>query len=118
MDFKKLYRSRKHCLLCGVCGGIGEYAGVDPVLIRLIFLCLCLVGGGGLLLYLLAVLIQKPCPCHLFLGEDIHASYFLSIQKVLQFPCFCPLFFTGAASAVSITCLRSIFEKSIPSVSR
>ncbi len=34
MDFKKLYRSRKHCLLCGVCGGIGEYAGVDPVLIR------------------------------------------------------------------------------------
>ncbi len=62
MDFKKLYRSRKHCLLCGVCGGIGEYAGVDPVLIRLIFLCLCLVGGGGLLLYLLAVLIipKKP----------------------------------------------------------
>lgn len=31
MDFKKLYRSRKHCLLCGVCGGSGEYAGVDPV---------------------------------------------------------------------------------------
>ena len=62
MEFKKLYRSRKHCLLCGVCGGIGEYAGVDPVLIRLIFLCLCLVGGGGLLLYLLAVLIIPKNP--------------------------------------------------------
>lgn len=57
MEYRKVYRSKKNCLICGVCGGIGEYAGVDPVIIRLIFILLCLGFGSGLLLYLIAVLI-------------------------------------------------------------
>jgi len=32
---KRLYRSREDRFLAGVCGGIGEYAGVDPTLVRL-----------------------------------------------------------------------------------
>ena len=36
MDGKKLYRSRKNRMLCGVCGGIGEYLNIDPTLVRLL----------------------------------------------------------------------------------
>ena len=29
-NMKKLTRSREHRMICGVCGGLGEYFGVDP----------------------------------------------------------------------------------------
>ena len=29
-NMKKLTRSREHRMICGVCGGLGEYYGVDP----------------------------------------------------------------------------------------
>ena len=35
MDGKKLYRSRQNRMICGVCGGVGEYFNIDPTLIRL-----------------------------------------------------------------------------------
>lgn len=34
-NMKKLTRSREHRMICGVCGGLGEYFGVDPTIIRL-----------------------------------------------------------------------------------
>ena len=34
---KRLYRSQKNRLLSGVCGGLGEYLSIDPVVIRLAF---------------------------------------------------------------------------------
>jgi len=37
---KKIYRSQKNKVIGGVCGGIGEYFDIDPVLIRLIFIIL------------------------------------------------------------------------------
>ena len=30
MDQKRLYKARGHRMVCGVCGGIAEYFGVDP----------------------------------------------------------------------------------------
>ena len=35
MGEKRLYRSKNSRMLCGVCGGIGEYLNIDPTLIRL-----------------------------------------------------------------------------------
>ena len=35
-DMKKLMRSRGSRMICGVCGGIGEYLNIDPTLVRLI----------------------------------------------------------------------------------
>jgi phage shock protein C len=53
-----LYRSRTNRMLGGVCGGLGAYLGVDPVIIRFIFLLLLLFGHGlGFLLYILLWLI-------------------------------------------------------------
>ena len=33
---KRLVKSRKNRVICGVCGGIGEYFNVDPTIIRLL----------------------------------------------------------------------------------
>jgi phage shock protein C len=47
----RLYRSRSEKMIAGVCGGLGEYFDVDPVLIRLLFVVTTLVSGVGLLAY-------------------------------------------------------------------
>lgn len=54
---KNLYKSNKNKILCGVCGGIAEFANCDPTIIRLIFIVLCIFKGAGVLLYLLAAFI-------------------------------------------------------------
>lgn len=48
---KKLYRSRIDAKVAGVCGGIGEYFGIDPTVVRLVWVLFILLGGTGLLLY-------------------------------------------------------------------
>jgi len=47
---KKLYRSSSNKIIAGVCGGLGEYFSVDPVLFRIIFVVMSLVQGMGLIL--------------------------------------------------------------------
>ncbi len=58
-----LRRSREDRVIAGVCGGLGRYLGIDPVLLRIAFVVLTLAGGGGLLLYLVSwVLIPNERP--------------------------------------------------------
>lgn len=57
MNAKRLYRSRTERMLEGVCGGVAQYLGVDPTLVRLAFVAFSLAYGSGLLIYLLAVLV-------------------------------------------------------------
>jgi phage shock protein C len=54
---KRLYRSRESKVLAGVCGGIAEYFGIDPVVVRLLWVLLVLIAGTGILAYLIAWLI-------------------------------------------------------------
>ena len=46
-----LRRSRDDRVLAGLCGGLGRYFGIDPVILRLVFVVLLFVGGSGILLY-------------------------------------------------------------------
>lgn len=46
-----LRRSRSDRVIAGVCGGLGRYLGIDPVLLRIAFVVLAIAGGGGILLY-------------------------------------------------------------------
>lgn len=48
-----LRRSRSDKVIAGVCGGLGRYLGIDPVLLRIAFLVLAFVGGAGVVLYLI-----------------------------------------------------------------
>ncbi len=54
---KKLYRSEKNRMIAGVCGGIAEYFNIDPTLVRLGFVALSFMLGGGVLVYILAAII-------------------------------------------------------------
>ncbi|MGE5620514.1 MAG: PspC domain-containing protein [Sphingomonadaceae bacterium] len=47
---KRLYRSRTDSVIAGVCGGVGEYLGVDSTLVRLVFV-LAILTGMSLLVY-------------------------------------------------------------------
>ena len=49
---KRLYRSNTDKVIGGVSGGLANYLGVDPVLIRVAFVLLTLFGGGGILIYI------------------------------------------------------------------
>lgn len=57
---KRLYRSETNKVLGGVCGGIGEYFSLDPVIIRLAFVIFTLMGGSGILLYLILWIVVPP----------------------------------------------------------
>ena len=48
----RLYRSRSQKMVAGVCGGLGEYFDVDPVLIRLLFVVTTFISGAGILAYI------------------------------------------------------------------
>lgn len=58
MEKKKLHKSSTDKALAGVCGGIGEYFGIDSVIVRLLFVLLCLGAGSGLLIYIVCALIM------------------------------------------------------------
>jgi phage shock protein C len=47
-------RSRSERVLAGVCGGVGRYLGVDPVLLRIAFIILALANGLGVIAYVVA----------------------------------------------------------------
>jgi phage shock protein PspC (stress-responsive transcriptional regulator) len=52
-NFKKFFRSRKDKVLGGVAGGIGRFFGIDPAIVRVLFVLLIFAGGGGVLVYIL-----------------------------------------------------------------
>ena len=54
---KRLTRSRTDRKIAGVCGGLGEYFGIDPTLFRVGFVVFALCGGAGLLSYILMAII-------------------------------------------------------------
>jgi phage shock protein C len=58
----RLYKSEKDKVFEGVCGGIGEYLNVDPVIIRLMWVVLVIFGGTGIVAYLIAMLIIPRQP--------------------------------------------------------
>ena len=56
METKRLYKSSTNRVLCGVCGGIGEYFDIDPTIIRLLWAVLA-CSGTGIVVYLIAAII-------------------------------------------------------------
>lgn len=60
MNGKRLYRSESSRMLCGVCAGIAEYFNLDLTLIRLAWALFCILGGSGVLAYILAAIIIPP----------------------------------------------------------
>jgi phage shock protein C len=61
-EVKRLYRSQKERMIGGVCGGLGEFFEVDPIIFRLIFVLMLLGAGSGVLVYIVMMLIIPEEP--------------------------------------------------------
>ena len=61
---KKLYRSDTNKVFAGICGGIGEYYDIDPVIIRLVWMLVVILTGifPGVVVYLIALFIIPDGP--------------------------------------------------------
>jgi phage shock protein PspC (stress-responsive transcriptional regulator) len=59
---KRLMRSSIDKKLAGVCGGLGAYFDVDPMIIRLCWLLAVLLGGTGLLAYVVLWIVLPLAP--------------------------------------------------------
>lgn len=61
MSARKLYRGRDR-KVAGVCGGIAEYFGWDPSIVRIGWVIFTLIGGSGVLAYIIAMIIMPERP--------------------------------------------------------
>jgi phage shock protein C len=68
---RKLYRSSNDKILAGVCGGIAEYFALDSVIVRLLWVVFTLMGGAGLLAYIIAAIIIPGNP----MGGPVSENY-------------------------------------------
>ncbi len=57
-DTKRLYKSRDK-KICGVCGGVAKYFGIDPAVVRVIWAITSLFWGTGILIYLIFALVLE-----------------------------------------------------------
>ena len=62
MEPKRLYRSVRNKMICGVCQGIAEYINLDPTIVRLLWVLLSLWCGVGIILYIAAATIVPVKP--------------------------------------------------------
>ena len=53
MAEKRLMRSTSDRMIAGVCAGLADYLGIDPTIMRVLFVVLALAGGPGILAYLI-----------------------------------------------------------------
>ena len=54
---KRLHRSRSNRIIWGVCGGLADYFGIDPVIVRVIFVLLIFANGLGILAYIILAVV-------------------------------------------------------------
>lgn len=61
-DVKRLHKSRTDRMVDGVCGGVARYLGVDSTLVRILWVLLTIMGGSGVVLYIVAMIIMPAEP--------------------------------------------------------
>ena len=59
---RRLYKSDENRMVEGVCGGIAEYFSIDPALVRVGWVLFCVLGGSGVLAYIIAAMIIPRNP--------------------------------------------------------
>jgi len=59
---RRLYRNQTNKVIAGVCSGLGEYLNVDTTVVRLVWILLTLLGGAGIIGYILAYFIIPAKP--------------------------------------------------------
>ena len=70
-EVRRLYRSQKDKMIGGVCGGLGEFFKVDPIIFRLIFVLMFFGAGSGVLVYIVMMLIIPEAPVEINTEDDV-----------------------------------------------
>jgi len=69
---KRLYRSESNRVIGGVCGGMGEYLGIDPIFLRIFFIIWTIMGELSVLAYfILWLVVPREGSSETFRGEDL-----------------------------------------------
>lgn len=55
---RKIYLSNTNKKIGGVCGGLGEYFGIDPTIVRILWVLAVFLEGIGLLAYFIAWIVM------------------------------------------------------------
>lgn len=55
---KRLAKNTNDKMICGVCSGVAAYFDLDPTLVRLIWAIVTVLGGSGLLIYIIAAIVM------------------------------------------------------------
>ena len=71
-----LQRSRKHKMIAGVCGGLAEWLGWDPTVVRILYVVVSCVSVAfpGILAYIVLWLIMPKAPASELRGQDHRRS--------------------------------------------
>jgi phage shock protein C len=87
---KRLYRSRENSQIAGVCGGLGNYFGIDSTWVRIFFVIMAFTEGFGLFLYLILTVIVPRVPegqeeeiSDSFPDININASRFIGVLLII-----------------------------------
>lgn len=56
---KQLRKSNTDSMVFGVCGGLAEYFEIDSTIVRLALVAFSLLGGSGILVYIIAAIVMK-----------------------------------------------------------
>jgi phage shock protein PspC (stress-responsive transcriptional regulator) len=59
---KRLYKDHTNQKLCGVCSGIAKFFNLDPTVVRLALVAFCLLGGSGILAYIICAIVMPDEP--------------------------------------------------------
>lgn len=59
-----LYRSQKHRMLAGVCGGLADWLGWDPTMVRALYVVVSIASAGfpGILVYVILWIAMPEAP--------------------------------------------------------
>jgi len=80
---KRLYRDGDNEILGGVAYGLGNYFGIDPAIIRLLFILSIFIGGFGILAYLI---LWVSIPEAKTVGEKMNMKgYPLTLENIEKF---------------------------------
>ncbi|MBX4191939.1 PspC domain-containing protein [Candidatus Parcubacteria bacterium] len=67
MEPKRLYRSKSNRVFAGICGGLGDYFEMDPVILRLLWLLVVIFTGvfPGVVVYIIAIFLVPEHSPHI-----------------------------------------------------
>ena len=81
---KRIYRSQEDRIIAGVCGGFAEYLGIDPTIVRLVWIFFTIFGG--LVLTGVEVTLFLVCWRLLRIGFGIVNVWIWVVRKKIKYP--------------------------------